>query len=61
MGEGAAGWLKNAGYVVASERLADRARALGIREQPVVATGADDESLLEALIRWREVQENAGH
>ncbi len=53
LGEGAAGWLKEAGYVVVSERLAAHARALGIKEQPVIAAGADDGSLLEALHRWR--------
>lgn len=58
-GDGAADWLKRIGYVVVSERVAAHARALGIREQPVVAAGADDESLLEALIQWREVHSNA--
>lgn len=59
LGEGA-DWLKSAGYVVASERLAVHARSFGIREQPLVAAGADDESLLEALIRWREEHAHAG-
>lgn len=53
LGEGASGWLKEAGYVVVSQRLAARARELGIRDQPVIAAGADDESLLEALLVWR--------
>ncbi len=53
LGEGAAGWLKEAGYVVVSERLAAHARALGIKEKPVIAAGADDGALLEALHRWR--------
>lgn len=53
LGDGSAEWLKNAGYVVVSERLAAHARALGIREQSVVAAGADDEALIEALVRWR--------
>ncbi len=54
LGESGAAWLRRAGYVVISERLAAHARALGIRNQPVVAARADDEALLEALIRWRE-------
>ncbi len=53
LGEGAAGWLKEAGYVVVSERLAAHARALGIKGQPVIAASADDGALLEALHRWR--------
>lgn len=56
LGEGDAEWLERAGYVVISERLATRARALGVSGQPVVAARADDEALVEALIRWR-----AGH
>lgn len=46
-------WLKRAGYVVISERLAAHARSLGVERPPVVAVRADDEALVEALIRWR--------
>ena len=60
LGEQAAPWLKETGYVVASDRLADHAQALGISERPVVAAGADDDALLAALIRWREVYSHAG-
>ncbi len=60
LGQDAAAWLKQAGYVVISERLADHARALGIKDQPVIAARADDEALLEALIRWRETRSNNG-
>ena len=60
LGRGAAGWLKEAGYIVVSERLAAHARALGVRGQPVIAAGADDGSLLEALLRWRAVHPEDG-
>jgi uroporphyrinogen-III synthase len=56
LGGGDAEWLERAGYVVISERLATRARAMGVRGEPVVAARADDEALVEALMRWR-----AGH
>ncbi len=59
LGEQARPWLKEAGYVVASDRLADHADALGIMERPVVAAGADDDALLAALIRWREAHSDA--
>ncbi len=60
LGDGAAAWLKQAGYVVVSERLADYARALGIKDPPVIAARADAEALLEALLRWRETHSNNG-
>lgn len=60
LGEDAAGWLKEACFVVASERLAARAREFGIRNQPVIASGADDDSLLEALLRWRAANSDSG-
>ena len=60
LGERARPWLKEAGYVVASDRLAEHADALGITERPVVAAGADDDALLAALIRWREAHSHAG-
>ncbi len=60
LGADAAGWLKEAGYVVVSERLAAHARALGIKEQPVIAAGADDRALLEALHRWRAAHPGDG-
>jgi uroporphyrinogen-III synthase len=60
LGADAAGWLKEAGYVVVSERLAAHARALGIKEQPVIAAGADDRALLAALHRWRAAHPGDG-
>jgi uroporphyrinogen-III synthase len=60
LGEGGTGWLERAGYVVIGERLRARARDLGVKEEPVVATRADDEALVEALIRWREAHVDAG-
>jgi uroporphyrinogen-III synthase len=60
LGEGAVGWLRKAGYVVASDRLAVRVHAMGIVDPSVVAAGADDESLVEALIRWREIHPENG-
>jgi uroporphyrinogen-III synthase len=53
LGEGALGWLRQAGYVVVSERLAAHVHALGIVHPSVVAAGAADDALIEALIRWR--------
>jgi uroporphyrinogen-III synthase len=60
LGPQAVGWLQEAGYVVVSERLAAHARALGIKEQPVIAAGADDRALLEALRRWRAAHPGDG-
>ena len=60
LGEGAAGWLKKVGYVVVSERLAAHVQALGIVDQSVVAAGADDEALIEALVRWRRAHLDNG-
>lgn len=60
LGSDNAQWLAHAGYVVASERVASRARALGVREEPLVADGAGDEALVEALIRWRAGHRDAG-
>jgi uroporphyrinogen-III synthase len=59
LGSGDAGWLERVGYVVASERLARRARALGVKEEPLIAAGADDQALIEALIQWRAVHPDA--
>lgn len=53
-------WLERAGFVVVSERVARRARALGVRDEPVVAAGADEEALVEALIRWRASHPGGG-
>lgn len=60
LGKGADAWLQEAGYVVVSERLAVRARELGVREQPLIAAGADDASLLEALLVWRANHSHTG-
>ena len=61
LGEGALGWLRKAGYVVASERLAIRVQEMGIMEASVVAAGADDEALVGALLRWREAHRDNGN
>jgi len=58
LGDGDTAWLRETGYVVISERLATHARALGIKEPPVVAARADDDALVEALIRWRKAHPN---
>ncbi len=60
LGKGAAAWLKEAGYVVVSRRLAAHARALGIKNQAVIAARVDDEALLEALVRWRAAHADNG-
>lgn len=60
LGETAAGWLRRVGYVVASERLAGRGQELGIEERPLVAAGADDEALLDALVAWRAAHPHPG-
>ena len=52
--------LEGAPYIVISERLATRARALGIKEPPVVAARADDDALVDALIRWRAAHPGDG-
>lgn len=56
----AAGRLREAGFVVASERIARHARDLGVTNEPVVAAGAGDAELLDALLRWRADQSRAG-
>jgi uroporphyrinogen-III synthase len=60
LGETAAAWLRELGYVVVSERLAKHGQALGIAETPLVAAGADDEAMLEALLRWRGEHQGTG-
>jgi len=60
LGDDSVGWLQETGYVVVSERLATRARELGIQRPPIVAAGADDESLLEALTVWRATYVDSG-
>lgn len=60
LGEGALGWLRKTGYVVASDRLATRVQAIGIVEPSVIAAGADDEALLGALLRWCEAHRDNG-
>lgn len=60
LGKGGGGWLKKSGHIVVSERMAARARELGIREQPLIAGGADDASLLEALLHWRGTHSHTG-
>jgi uroporphyrinogen-III synthase len=46
-------WLRRTQLVVVSVRAAELARELGFKHPPVVAHEASDESLLEALVRWR--------
>ena len=58
--EASAPWLQELGYVVASERIGARARGLGVAEMPLVAAGADDEAVLEALLRWRGKHRDTG-
>jgi hypothetical protein len=43
--------------VVLSERLAARARQLGFRRPPLVASEAGDAGLVSALTAWRSQQE----
>lgn len=45
-------WLRGLPLIVVSGRTAVRAAELGFRLPPLVATGADDEALMEALGRW---------
>lgn len=60
IGEARGSWLREAGYVVVSQRLAEHARSLGISQAPLVAAGADDDALLEALARWRGLHPGSG-
>lgn len=60
LGGPAAGWLREVGYVVASQRIARFGQSLGVSEAPVVADGATDEALLDALIRWRGAHRASG-
>lgn len=60
LGETQSDWLQRAGYVVLSERIAARARTMGIRASPVVAARADVEGIVDALIRWRSTDARYG-
>ncbi len=60
LGEPAAAWLRGLGYVVASERLAGRGQELGVDERPLVAAGADDRAVLDALLAWRAAHPHTG-
>jgi uroporphyrinogen-III synthase len=60
LGQASSAWLRDAGYVVASQRVGEHGRELGVAEMPLVAAGADDEALLEALLRWRGKHPDTG-
>ncbi len=60
LANGGARWLKDTGFVVISERIARRARALGVTHAPLVAARADDEALVAALIEWRACHPGGG-
>jgi uroporphyrinogen-III synthase len=45
--------LKNANLLVISDRIGEVASAAGLRGEIIVAAGADDDSILGALARWR--------
>ncbi len=60
LGESESAWLRQAGYVVMSERIAARARELHVREKPVVTERADDAAIVDALIQWRAAQRGCG-
>ncbi len=60
LGGASAAWLREAGYVVASRRVGEHGRKLGVAEMPLVAAGADDEAMLEALLRWRGMHPGTG-
>ncbi len=50
-------WLVQVTLVVASERLAEIALQLGLARAPVIARGASDARILEALLQWRKQEE----
>lgn len=60
LGGASGAWLREAGYVVASQRIGEHGGELGILETPLVAAGADDEAMLDALLRWRENHPGTG-
>ncbi len=45
-------WLQGTPIVVVSERMRQLATELGIEREPVLASGASDEAIVEALTRW---------
>jgi uroporphyrinogen-III synthase len=45
-------WLRGAVFVVASARIAELVRAKGVSVPPVVADGANDEALMDAIVEW---------
>lgn len=53
IGESGRDWLCDVPLLVVSERLAREALHLGVRRRPIVAAGAADERLVEALIGWQ--------
>lgn len=47
-------WILSAPLVVVSERIADVAVELGVKQRPMVASGARDDQIVEALILFRD-------
>jgi uroporphyrinogen-III synthase len=45
--------LKNANLLVISDRIGEAASAAGLRGEIIIAAGADDDSILGGLARWR--------
>lgn len=54
LGAGGARWLESKTLVLASGRMTEVARELGIGSPVIVAERADDEALLVAIKRWRQ-------
>ena len=46
-------WLVNVPLLLVSERTVELARNLGFTHEPILATKASNEALLQALIQWR--------
>ena len=54
VGDGGREWLRGAELLVVSERVAELGASLGLRRQPVIAHGASDARILDALSTWHE-------
>jgi uroporphyrinogen-III synthase len=56
LGQAGQPWLARTPVIVVSTRMAEVCRELGFTTEPLVASQASDEAILEAIKTWRETQ-----
>lgn len=52
-------WLRKTRLLVGGPRMAETARELGFKIEPLIATDPSDEAMLDALIRWARAREES--